>query len=431
MKKLILLLACLYSFCMAQSYRSPESAVYDLANRRWVITNAANGTSGGSIVWLDTTGRIQWFAQPGSGINSPKGITWVDGMIFTVDINAVHQFESRSMRLVKTKKIDDAVMLNDIAFNGRDSFYITDIGQRRIYQMNFGLDNYINWLDLPFSNPNGLIVDRRRNRLLVVDYNTGAQVRAIDLSTKAVTVLTSFRGNDELDGITVDECGRYYISSWTQKKVFRYDSSFTKEEVIAQNLDGPADIFYNARTEELAIPLFSIDKVNIMDMKVGAKFQKTWLSESQAVVQAALTNAEQWLWTLPDNKKDSTSDRITIDLTGTGPDTFEVCLEAFSSCKTAKFCDTLIVKKAVGSHKASAESYFSIWPNPSNNAIFQLNTPLAGNLTIYSSVGMPVKKAEVKAGVQAIELVNLPGGVYTLVLEAINGNRSTQKIIIH
>jgi hypothetical protein len=70
-------------------------------------------------------------------------------------------------------------------------------------------------------------------------------IQAINLADSTVTILV-YTNRHNLDGITEDNEGNVYISSWTTRSVYMYDSLFTfPPQFIYYNANAPADIFYD------------------------------------------------------------------------------------------------------------------------------------------------------------------------------------------
>jgi hypothetical protein len=67
------------------------------------------------------------------------------------------------------------------------------------------------------------------------------------------------------DGLTKDNFGNYYVTSWSTLAIYRIDSAFSSPPVqIYYHYGGPADIAYNRRDDILAIPLMSINSYDLV-----------------------------------------------------------------------------------------------------------------------------------------------------------------------
>jgi hypothetical protein len=92
------------------------------------------------------------------------------------------------------------------------------------------------------KTPNGIIYDGENDRCLYVTWGTNAPINAINLTTNAIsTVLATTLSN--CDGITRDSCGNYYVSSWGNNKLNKFDKSLTGTfTALSGTLSSPADI---------------------------------------------------------------------------------------------------------------------------------------------------------------------------------------------
>jgi hypothetical protein len=80
-------------------------------------------------------------------------------------------------------------------------------------------------------------------------------IQAINLIDSTVTVLV-YTNRHNLDGVTEDNEGNIYFSSWTTRSVYMYDSMFTNPpQFIYYNANAPADIFYDKINYVLAVPV--------------------------------------------------------------------------------------------------------------------------------------------------------------------------------
>lgn len=130
--------------------------------------------------------------------------------------------------------------------------YSTDFTAKKIYRVNIATRAWSIFVAATggTSSPNGIIYDQANNRCVFVGWGSAAPIKAMNVTTGAVTtILTSTLGN--CDGITRDQFGNYYISSWTGNKITRFDSTFASPTTVVTGLSSPAEIFYNVLTDTL------------------------------------------------------------------------------------------------------------------------------------------------------------------------------------
>lgn len=252
MKKLFTFLsAVLFSATMfAQAYSSPESIEFDYANNRWFISN--NG-SGEILARNSATGVRTVFA---SGISSgPHGLEIVNDTLYVCDGGYLRAYNINTGALVFNKNLA-GTFLNGITHDNSGYLYITDFSAYKIFRFDITTRTFTTFVTSTGTpSPNGIIFDQPNNRCVFVNWGASAPIKAVDLTTAAVTTVTATTlGN--CDGIAKDGTGNYYVSSWSGgSKVTRFTNTFTTPTtVISTGLSSPADIFYNVLTDTLGVP---------------------------------------------------------------------------------------------------------------------------------------------------------------------------------
>ncbi len=91
-----------------------------------------------------------------------------------------------------------------------------------------------------------------------------APIVAVDLEDSTLTTIVETNIN-LTDGLTTDNYGNTYFSSWATNKTYRYDETFTNPpEVVSSGHNGPADIFCNKLQNILAVPNFNSNSVDFI-----------------------------------------------------------------------------------------------------------------------------------------------------------------------
>ena len=147
-----------------------------------------------------------------------------------------------------------ATFLNGITHDNSGNLIATDYSGKAIYKVNIASLAVTPIATGLTISPNGIIFDQVNNRCVFVNWGSNAPVKAIDMSSNAISTLTTTSlGN--CDGIARDGNGNYFISAWSTSSVVRFDSTFSGPPVtVASGLSSPADIFYNTILDTLAIP---------------------------------------------------------------------------------------------------------------------------------------------------------------------------------
>lgn len=256
----------------AQAYNEPESVVYDAANDRYLVSNKGNG----DIISVPRTdpNNLSFFYTSAYCV-SLRGITIVGNTLWGAGTNSqatqnqyLFSFDIATGNLIKSILISTGVFLNDVVADANGTIYVSDDNNNKIYRVNPETGGFS---DLLFDGANGLLFDEANNRLLYTDDTpqTGSQISAIDLATNTSSVLITNPNFQWLDGLTVDHLGNYYVSSWSDNTVYRYDSNFTSSVVASTshngvNHSGTADIFYNQVNNVLAVPNFTANTVDFI-----------------------------------------------------------------------------------------------------------------------------------------------------------------------
>jgi len=260
---------------LAQAYNEPESVVYDAANDRYLVSNKGNG----DIISVPRTdpNNLSYF-HSGAWCTSLRGITIVNNVVWGAGTSS--QASSNQYLIgfdLNTGNISNQILIaggnfiNDVVAGESGFIYVSDGNINKIYKVN---TNDGSFSDLDFGGANGLLFDEANNRLLYTDDTpvTGSQISAIDLATNTSSVLIANPNFQWLDGLTVDHMGNYYVSAWSDNKIYRYDPNFTSSilassehpNITGTPHSGAADIFYDQVNDILAVPNFTANTVDFI-----------------------------------------------------------------------------------------------------------------------------------------------------------------------
>ena len=239
----------------AQTYNSPESVVYDVAGDRYLISN----TGDGSIIARSNIGILSYFSQGAS--TSIRGIIILGTTLYAAGDEGVMAFNLSDGLKTSTIDITEKDFLNDITADAAGNLYVSDNGN--LYKVDPVAKTYS--IVLATDGANGLLFDDANNRLLFTNEGPagfdGSYISAIDMVTSGVTDLIS-NTFKYLDGLTIDNDGNYYVSSWETFNIYRYDPTFSSPAVeVSTGHDGPADIYFDKTNDIMAIPNMNIDTV--------------------------------------------------------------------------------------------------------------------------------------------------------------------------
>lgn len=250
MKKLytFLLGVCCLTGVSAQSLSGVESVEYDPSNNRYLASS-----DNSSIVAIAPNGALSYF---GSGTDADYGMEVIGNVLYVISNNGISAYNLTTELPIFSQTITGAQFLNGMANNGTDSIWFTDFNAKDILVMDVNApQDYSTLVTNTVEAPNGIVYDGENNRCVFTTWGTPAHIKAIDLTTNAVTYLVQNAGVGSIDGIDKDAQGNWYISSWSPARITKFSNDFVTSEVITvSGISNPADICYSPETDTLAIP---------------------------------------------------------------------------------------------------------------------------------------------------------------------------------
>ncbi len=272
MQKITTLLALLTSGVLfSQAYSGPESVEYDYANSRWLVAN----TTSHQVLARSSTGVLTVFATlTGSG---PYGIEIVGDVLYCCNGASVRGYSLATGTNVFNVNVG-ATFLNGLTHDNSGNLYATDFSGKKIYKIVIATSTFSTIATGLVQSPNGIVFDGANNRCVFANWGSNAPIKAIDLTSFAVTTLITTTSSN-IDGISRDAAGNYYISTWGGQNVLRYDSAFANAPVsVATGLSNPADIFVNTVDNVLGIPNSGNNTVAFVNLALGSDtFEENWL----------------------------------------------------------------------------------------------------------------------------------------------------------
>jgi hypothetical protein len=244
---LALLALCTFSLS-AQSFSSPESVEYDDAGQRWFV--GQNG-SGQIHVYSPGSNTLQSFA---SGLTSgPHGMEILGNVLYVCDGGSLRGFDLTSGAQVFTMNLS-ATFLNGITTDGSLYLFATDFSAKKIYRI-CPSANTFNIMATTTYAPNGIYYDAANGRCVFVNWGTNAKIQAMAMSDSVITTLYTFSGVGNIDGITRDAAGYWYVSTWGGNALRMFDPTFsTAPTSVMTGLSSPADLDINLAGDSIGIP---------------------------------------------------------------------------------------------------------------------------------------------------------------------------------
>lgn len=238
--------ALLASVANAEPFAMPESAIYDAANDRVIVSNINDGfTEADGNGFLSTMGTDGTLIQQDwvSGLHGPKGMAILGGRLFVADVNGLAEVDLDTAQIVTVHQAPNSMFLNDVTASG-DAVFVSDLLADTIWQLKDG--RFAPWVaDPTLSHPNGLAWDD--DRLLVGSWGQGLRedftteaagdLLSIDPESKEISVVASAVGN--IDGVVVAG-GRIILSDWVKGALIQIVDG--APETVGAYASGLADI---------------------------------------------------------------------------------------------------------------------------------------------------------------------------------------------
>ena len=273
--KLLLALVALISIT-AQAHETkkitglkmPESAIAAKDGRVFVSEIGEFGKDGdGQITVIDKNGEAKVFAQ---GLDDPKGLAIVEKDVYVADNHRVIKItpDGKTSVFAAAEAFPDAPQfLNDLESDAAGNIYISDSGDLKgvggaVYKINpqGKVTTIINGKqDARVLAPNGLLMGKTPNCIMVVDFVSGVLYR---LDMKKNTLIEVAKGFGGGDGIVKGKKGQFFVSDWKNGKVFSVKlekGAVANGELIKEGFAAAADIAPSLDGKFLLVP----------DMKAG------------------------------------------------------------------------------------------------------------------------------------------------------------------
>ena len=252
----------------ASGFQQPESALFDAANNRIIVSNIvgnpgeADGNGYLSVLSPDGKTVTQHWTD---GMDAPKGSAISGGKLYVADITKVRVVDLASGKLVSSITVPNAVFLNDMTSDRSGKVYVTDMLADAIYRIDGGRPELF-VRDAALASPNGVFAEG--GRLIVASWGKGIKpdfstaepggLLSVDLATKAVTPLPGAQKFADLDGV-IAIGDTVYATAYMTGTLYRYHAGGAPE-VVAHFKPGSADIGTDGKSI-LYVPLMNEGEV--------------------------------------------------------------------------------------------------------------------------------------------------------------------------
>jgi len=248
--------------------KMPESAIAARDGRVFVSEIGEFGKNGdGQITVVDKNGETKVFAQ---GLDDPKGLALVGKDLYVADNHRVIKItpDGKTSVFAAAEAFPDTPQfLNDLESDAAGNIYVSDSGDLKgaggaIYKINpqGKVTTIINGKQDPrVLAPNGLLMGKTPNCIMVVDFVSGVLYR---LDMKKNTLIEVAKGFGGGDGVVKGKKDQFYVSDWKNGKVFSVKlekGTVPNGELVKEGFAAAADIAPSADGKFLLVP----------DMKAG------------------------------------------------------------------------------------------------------------------------------------------------------------------
>lgn len=233
---------------------NPESVAYDAVGERFLISNVGNG----SIIAMDIDGNFSEY-MPNAFVE-PKGLLVYEGSLYVTDPTTIHKVDIAQASIIESYPIDGAIGLNDIAITEDGIMYITDTAGDCIFVYDPASGTREKIINPLIKKPNGIIYDRPRWQMFVVNYDNQSPILSVDVRDNSVSIFMDTLYSN-LDGIAIDDLGRIYFTSWSEDMIIQIPQEQNRMIPFITEYKGAADIYYHKPTNELIIPRLTLNRI--------------------------------------------------------------------------------------------------------------------------------------------------------------------------
>ncbi|MCC6984068.1 MAG: hypothetical protein IT535_12405 [Bauldia sp.] len=249
-------------------FAAPESVSYDPGTNSLFVSNvnspdfSANGQGYVTQVALDGTVIAEKFVE---GLNAPKGTFVSAGTLYVAGVDELVEIDIASATITERYPAPGSPFLNDIAVADDGRVFVAETATNSIYVLENGA--LTQWLaDPQLTGPNGLVIDG--GALIVAllgDISGGfenmqpANIKSVDLATKAVTDYGSAAPIGGLDGIELYE-GAVAVTDNPTGRLLAVARDGTVTELAAPGA-GAADFEYVPGERLFVVPVLNTGEV--------------------------------------------------------------------------------------------------------------------------------------------------------------------------
>ena len=247
-------------------FNGPECVVFDEVYNRYLVSNYNDG----SVVELFPDGTTNYWLE---GLGHCLGNTIYNGVFYVSTGYYLKGYDLDTKEQVFNQWLMGSQQLDGMSADGNGFMYLTDYHYNtadKVFKVDLTTGDYWVFATDGLANaPQDLYLDSENNRLIIAPYFDASPIQAVSLEDSLVTDITISPMGD-FDGITRGNDSCFYLTTWSNNTVIRYDSDFTNPpEVFATGFNGPSNLDCNLRDDILAVPNFNLNRVDLIEMSSG------------------------------------------------------------------------------------------------------------------------------------------------------------------
>ncbi len=236
----------------------PNDIVFDSLNNRYLVANWA----GNSIVAIDSLGNQSYFR---SNITHAHGMEIKDSILFVVSYRNLLLIDLYSSSTINSIFVPGSEYLGHIALDSSHYVYVTDWSAKKLFRININ-DQTSATLHTLDPIPAGLSYEVNNNRLILLIFVDNAPILAYNLAGGNIDTVRNTNIN-EPDAICRDVNGNYYITSFADNIVYRFDGDFNfNPEIISTGHSEPSGIGFNMSDNIVGVTNYNINRVDLINL---------------------------------------------------------------------------------------------------------------------------------------------------------------------
>ena len=244
----------------------PNDIVFNVSNNHYLVANWA----GNSIVAIDSLGNQSFYR---SNITHAHGMEVKDSILFVASYHNLLLINVNSSYTFLSIFVPGSEYLGHVALDSSHYVYITDWSAKKLFRIN--LNNQTTATLYTFNQiPGGISFEENNNRLIMLTFVNDAPILAYNLTGGNIDTVRN-TNIDEPDAICKDSNGDYYVTSFSENVVYRFDGDFSSgPEIISTGHGGPSGIGYNKPDNIIGVTNYnfkSIDLIQLSPNNVGGE----------------------------------------------------------------------------------------------------------------------------------------------------------------